>query len=78
MYILFYMFSKSFELLCAVSEFKIAFPTPSRIFEADFLNFNIFHIFSPKTYFWGWTATAAATAEEFPQTSSPHSHHAQG
>ena len=25
----------------------------SNNFEADFLNFNIFHRFSPKTYFWG-------------------------
>ena len=77
-YILFYIFSKSFELLCAVSEFKIAFSTPSKNFQADFLKINIFHIFSPKTYFGGWTATTTAAAEEFPQTSSPHSHHAQG
>ena len=77
-YILFYIFSKSFELLCAVSEFKIAFSTPSKNFQADFLNFDIFHRFSPKTYFWGWTATTTVAAVEFPQTSNPHSHHAQG
>ena len=33
--------------MCAVSEFKIAFSTPSRIFQADFLNVDIFHRFSP-------------------------------
>ena len=77
------MFSKSFELLCPSPEYKITFLTPSKNFEAYFLDFDIFHRFSPNTYFLGWTATTAATvaataAEEFPQTSSPHSHHAQG
>ena len=78
-HILFYIFSKSFERLCPSPEYKITLLTLSKNFEADFLDFDIFHIFSPKTYFGGRTATTATTtAEEFPQTFSPHAHHAQG
>ena len=79
----FIFFLGALKRLCAYPEYEITFLTPSKNFEAYFLDFDIFHRFSPKTYFWGWTATATAatataTAEEFPQTSSPHSHHAQG
>ena len=77
----FIYFLKALKRLCVYREYKIAFLTPSKIFKAYFVDFDIFHRFSPKTYFWGWTAAATAVAtaaEEFPQTSSPHSHHAQG
>ncbi len=74
-----HIFIKALKRLRAYPEYKIACLTPSNNFKAYFLDFDIFHRFSPKTYFWGWTATATtAAAEEFPQTSSPHSHHAQG
>ena len=82
LYIILYDFLRALKLLCAAPEYKITFLTPSNNFEAHFLDFDIFHRFSPQTYFWGVDGDGDGGdnggSGRISSNLQPHSHHAQG